>query len=157
MMPRGNTWPHHLHCITQQVKGSHAGCCHTTRARCPFEPLSRLLLKNSDSGVCLCKTSVVIVYLPPQEWAVAESRAKNFTAARELFGRALALNPRHVPALTALAQTEACAGQLQAARNLYARALQVSSPAWRSIDCRSQAPSHHVVSRMLCSSEMSFG
>ncbi len=61
-----------------------------------------------------------------QEWAVAESNAKNFGAARELFGRALALNPRHVPALTALARCEAMAGHLQAARNLYSRALQVS-------------------------------
>lgn len=61
-----------------------------------------------------------------QEWAVAETRAKNFKAARDIFARALALNPRHVPALAACAHCEGLAGQTNAARNLYARALQVT-------------------------------
>jgi Tfp pilus assembly protein PilF len=74
-----------------------------------------------------------------QEWAVAESEAKNFSAARQLFGRALALNPRHVPALAALARSEGMAGQLQAARNLYARALQVRMQQLGSITNESTA------------------
>ena len=61
-----------------------------------------------------------------QEWAVAETRARHFKAARDIFARALALNPRHVPALAACAYCEGLAGQTNAARNLYARALQVS-------------------------------
>lgn len=53
-------------------------------------------------------------------------RAENFKAARDMFARALALNPRDVPALAACAHCEGLAGQTNAARNLYARALQVT-------------------------------
>ena len=56
---------------------------------------------------------------------MAEARAHNFTEARRLFIRALALNPRHIPAIGGLAHAEALAGNLHSARNLYARALQV--------------------------------
>ena len=60
-----------------------------------------------------------------QEWAVAEARASNFPEARRLFLKALALNPRHIPAIGGLAHAESLAGNLHSARNLYARALQV--------------------------------
>lgn len=63
-----------------------------------------------------------------QEWAVAETRRKNFPEARRLFMKALALNPRHVPAIGGLAHAEFQAGELHCARNLYARALQVANP-----------------------------
>ena len=61
-----------------------------------------------------------------QEWAVAETRQKNFPEARRLFMKALALNPRHIPAIGGLAHAESQAGELHSARNLYARALQVA-------------------------------
>ena len=61
-----------------------------------------------------------------QEWAVAETRQKNFSEARKLFTKALALNPRHIPAIGGLAHAEFQAGELHCARNLYARALQVA-------------------------------
>ena len=64
-----------------------------------------------------------------QEWAVAQARVRNYRAARELFIKALALNPRHVPALAAWAEAERCAGQVQAARNLFARAVQARTHA----------------------------
>lgn len=71
------------------------------------------------------RVSESALWWAPQEWAVAQARVKNFKAARALFIRALALNPRHVPALAAWADAERSAGAVQAARNLYARALQV--------------------------------
>ena len=56
---------------------------------------------------------------------MAEARASNFPEARRLFLKALALNPRHIPAIGGLAHAESLAGNLHSARNLYARALQV--------------------------------
>ena len=56
---------------------------------------------------------------------MAEARAKNFPEARRLFIKALALNPRHIPAIGGLAHAESLAGNLHSARNLYARALKV--------------------------------
>ena len=56
---------------------------------------------------------------------MAEARANNFPEARRLFIKALALNPRHIPAIGGLAHAESLAGNLHSARNLYARALQV--------------------------------
>ena len=50
---------------------------------------------------------------------------KNFSEARRLFIKALALNPRHIPAIGGLAYAESLAGNLHSARNFYARALQV--------------------------------
>lgn len=44
---------------------------------------------------------------------MAHAKAGNHGAARELFIRALALNPRHVPAMAAWAEAERCAGALQ--------------------------------------------
>jgi len=77
-----------------------------------------------------------------QEWAVAEMRARNFNVARDMFVRALALNPRHVPALAACAQCEGLVGHLNAARNLYARALQVCG--WASPHTSTEA-SHMIL------------
>ncbi len=57
---------------------------------------------------------------------MAETRQKNFPEARRLFMKALALNPRHIPAIGGLAHAEFQAGELHSARNLYARALQVA-------------------------------
>ena len=56
---------------------------------------------------------------------MAEARANNLPEARRLFIKALALNPRHIPAIGGLAHAESLAGNLHSARNLYARALQV--------------------------------
>ena len=72
---------------------------------------------------------------------MAETRQKNFPEARRLFMKALALNPRHVPAIGGLAHAEFQAGELRSARNLYARALQVA-------DLPSDMPS--VEGRPLC-------
>ena len=58
---------------------------------------------------------------------MAEARASNFPEARKLFIKALALNPRHIPAIGGLAHAESLAGNLHSARNLYARALQVGA------------------------------
>ena len=44
---------------------------------------------------------------------MAHAKARNHGAARELFIRALALNPRHVPAMAAWAEAERCAGAVQ--------------------------------------------
>lgn len=73
---------------------------------------------------------------------MAEMRARNFNGARDMFTRALALNPRHVPALAACAQCEGLAGRLNAARNLYARALQVCG--WAFLHASTEAS--HVIS-----------
>ena len=68
-----------------------------------------------------------------QEWAVAETKQRNFAEARRLFLKALTLEPRHIPAIGGLAHAESLAGELHSARNLYARALKVGALIAKSV------------------------